>query len=177
MSHQAVQASNYLPIPNHPAAEKKETCTFCSIRKAKGRGITLPAPFGSPSVTLCSVCVCVVLPELPEEVWLHANAAPQRLRVHGVHHQSPEEDAEAAGAERDRGAGQGHGGGHEAASLRRPRRGQLQDLRRGPQVGPPGCHLQVSGASENSKGLFPQRVCAVVSLKAGRASALLRQGL
>lgn len=58
MSHQAVQASNYLPIPNHSAAEKKKTCTFCWIQKAKGRGITLPAPFGSPSVTLCSVCVC-----------------------------------------------------------------------------------------------------------------------
>lgn len=42
MSHQAVQTSNYLPIPNHPAAEKKQICSF-SESKIQGRGITLPA--------------------------------------------------------------------------------------------------------------------------------------
>lgn len=36
MRHQAVQASNYLPIPNHPAAEKKKNMHVLLNPKGKG---------------------------------------------------------------------------------------------------------------------------------------------
>lgn len=50
--------------------------------------------------------VCrVLLPELPKEFRLHEFCGTQWLPVYGVHRQGSEEDAEAAGAGGERGAG------------------------------------------------------------------------
>lgn len=96
---------------------------------------------------MCSYCSPL---ELPAEVWLPGHTEPpQWLPVHGVYGQSSGATAEAAGAGGDWTAGQGHPGGHEAASLWGSWRGQLPNLCGRPEMGPRRSHLQVSGETES----------------------------
>jgi len=83
-------------------------------------------------------------PELPAAVRLHhggGGEVGQQARVPG---QGAAQDAAAAGAGGDGGAGRWHAGGHASPPLRRPRRGNLPHLRGGPQVGPHGPDVPVS---------------------------------
>lgn len=57
MSHQAVQASNYLPIPNHPA-EKIKTCRFQNPRGKRLRHSAACSIWISISNVLCCVLFC-----------------------------------------------------------------------------------------------------------------------